>query len=569
MIGRGKGTAAAALAVACLLSPLGRGAAAASPAPDGRGHVFFSLALRMRPPDPGPAPARFEAVAVMAGLQGALPSPDASATPPPPKPKAKVGRAWIELGAFLAYSTASYWIRNGFPEDWQYHLTLDSQIPRFFWFEGWRFDSNMFRVNWTHTMAGGIYYQLARTNNLSWASSWLICIAVSTYWEGFTEWREVISLNDQMLTGVSSYAIGESWYQLGYFLGNQPSTAVKVVAWFVDPPLMFNRWLDRKDPATRYYVPPGWRDFRLFAGARNLSSSGQASQTAAYIGLHTQILGLPEYGTPGDIDEAVKDTYFSEIGGDYSIRDGHADETNFTLGAAALGHFRQKINDAREGYSLTIGMGSSFEYFKKKPVDYYDSPGVPYDFENPGSNLELDRPRNFTDKLAILHVAGPRLDWTIFRHGLRLRTVAGAYFDFGLINSLALNAYSELHHTPSDDTIEGMKSTVLYYGYYYGFGGTLSLSSRLEWGNFRAQGLASFGAWGSADFRDRFPEHVTNNAHLDDSRTRGLLGAGWKLPWAPLELFANIEGFWRYGHLAEVSTRYLEKKAYLGLAFIF
>lgn len=567
MKSRGKGTAAVALAAACLLFSLDRGAAAASPAERSVDRVAFSLALR----DAGPAPAAScaEAAIVPAGPRQAKPGAVSPVSAPAQKPKAHLGRAWLELGAFLAYSTASYWIRNGFPEDWQYHLTLDSQIPRFFWLEGWRFDSNMFRVNWTHTMAGGIYYQFARTNNLSWVSSWLICIAVSTYWEGFTEWREVISLNDQMLTGVSSYAIGESWYQLGYFLGNQPSTAVKVVAWFVDPPLMINRWLDRKDPATRYYVPPGWRDFRLFAGARNLSSSGQASQTAAYIGLHTQIIGLADYGKPGEFDERVNDTYFSEISGDYSIRNGHADETNFTLGAAALGHFRQEINDAREGYSLTIGMGSSFEYFKKKPVDYYDSPGVPYDFENPGSNLELDQPRNFTDKLAILHVAGPRLDWTIFRHGLRLRTVAGAYFDFGLINSLALNAYSELHHTPSDDTIEGMKSTVLYYGYYYGFGGTLSLSSRLEWGNFRAQGLASFGAWGSADFRDRFPEHVTNNAHLNDSRTRGLFGVGWRMPWAPLELFANIEGFWRYGHLAEVSSRYLEKKAYFGMAFIF
>jgi hypothetical protein len=569
MTKRGTGAAAAALAAVGLLSPLVFGAAGDARDTKPGDRVPFSLALRAAPPDPGPAPPRFNAAAVLAGPRQAKPEAVSPVSGPPQKPKAHVGRAWLELGAFLAYSTASYWIRNGFPEDWQYHLTLDSQIPRFFWFEGWRFDSNMFRVNWTHTMAGGIYYQFARTNNLSWASSWLISIAVSTYWEGFTEWREVISLNDQMLTGVSSYAIGESWYQLGYFLGNHPSTAVKVLAWFFNPPLMFNRWLDRKDPATRSYVPPGWRDFRLFAGARNLSSSGQASQTAAYIGLHTQIIELADYGKPGEFDEGVKDTYFSEIGGDYSIRNGHADETSFTLGAAALGHFRQKINDAREGYSLTIGMGSSFEYFKKKPVDYYDSPGVPYDFENPGSNLELDQPRNFTDKLAILHVAGPRLDWTIFRHGLRLRTVAGAYFDFGLINSLALNAYSELHHTPSDDTIEGMKSTVLYYGYYYGFGGTLSVNSRLEWGNFRVQGLASFGAWGSADFRDRFPEHVTNNAHLNDSRTRGLLGVGWKLPGVPLELFADIEGFWRYGHLAEVSTRYFEKKAYTGLAFIF
>ena len=567
MKGLQKGTAAATLAALCLMSPLGLGTAGASPAPKPEDRVPFSLALRATPPDPRPAPGRFDAAAVLAGLREGKGETGTPASAP--KPKKKTGRAWIELGAFLTYSTISYWTRAAFPEDWQYQLTLDDQIPRIFFFEGWRFDSNNFKLNWTHVMAGGIYYQFARTNNMSWASSWLIAIAVSTYWESIVEWREVISLNDQMMTGVGAYASGEPWYQIGYFLGNHPSTAVKALAWLVNPPLMFNRWLDRKDPATRIYTPPGWRDFRIFAGARALSTAGQASETAAYLGIHTQILGLPEYGKPGDIHESVKDTYFSEISGDYSIRNGHADETNFSLGAAALGHFRQKIDDSFEGYSLTVGLGSSFEYFKKRPVDYYDSPGVPVDPVDRGGDLQLDQPRNFTDKLAVLHIAGPRLDWTVFRRGLRLRTVAGVYLDFGLINSLALNPYSELHHTPPDDTIVGLKTTVVYFGYYYAFGGTFSLSSRLEWGNFRARGLINIGAWGSADFRDRFPEEVTNNAHLNDSRTRCLLGAGWKVPGAPLEFFASFEGFWRYGRLEDVQVHRLEKKAYAGLVFTF
>ena len=105
-----------------------------------------------------------------------------------------------------------------------------------------------------------------------------------------------------------------------------------------------------------------------------------------------------------------------------------------------------------------------------------------------------------------MHLAGPVLDWTVFRPGLRLRTVAEAYFDFGLINSYALNAYSELHHTIPDDTIEGMKTTIMYYGYYYAFGGTLSGQTNLEWGNFRAQALASFGAWSSVDGLRQVPE---------------------------------------------------------------
>jgi len=159
------------------------------------------------------------------------------------------------------------------------------------------------------------------------------------------------------------------------------------------------------------------------------------------------------------------------------------------------------------------------------------------------------------------------LDWTIFRRGWRLRTIATASVDFGLINSLALNAYSELHHTLPDDTIKGMKETLVYYGYYYGFGGTFSGESELEWGGFRARALASFGAWGSADFRHRYPGQITNDAHGGDNRLRALVQAGWKLPHLPLTVFARYEGIHRWGRLAGVTVTNMENRTFAGLEF--
>jgi hypothetical protein len=126
-----------------------------------------------------------------------------------------------------------------------------------------------------------------------------------------------------------------------------------------------------------------------------------------------------------------------------------------------------------------------------------------------------------------------------------------------------LGEYSRLHD------IVGLKTIVFYYGYYYGFGGTLSASARLDWKGFAVHGLAGFSAWGSADALDRFQDEVTNNAHLADSRVRYLAGAAWKVPGAPFELFVEIEGVRRRGRLAEVSAHGLEKKAYAGVAFSF
>jgi hypothetical protein len=476
------------------------------------------------------------------------------------KPKKRTLRAWLELGAFLTYTTTSYWVRAAFPEDWQFQLNFGVQLQRILGLQGWRFDSNVFKLNWTHALAGGIYYEFARANHLSWLSSWMMGIISSTYWEAVVEWKEVISINDQIMTGIGSYATGEPWYQLGRYLSYQPGVVYQALS-FLNPLVKINRWLDRHDPADKTDAPQGWHDFTLFAGARQLGRSGEDTQTATYFGFRTQLGALPEYGKPGEVEESVKDTYFSEIALDYAVRDGHADETRFLTKAVTLGIVRQNINESLEGYSLTLGIGSSFEYFKKRPLAPYDS--NPVSVKTGWDPLLLDEPRDFTDKLAILNVVGPVLDWTIFRRGLKIRTVLEAYVNFSLVNAYALNAYSVSHD------IVGMKTTVFYYGYYYAYGGTLSGNTELQWGSFRARAMAGFNAWGSFDGLDRFQADVTNNAHLSDTRARYLLGVGWKIPRAPLEVFLNFEGVRRWGRIQEVCYQDLEKKTYAGLQFSF
>jgi hypothetical protein len=532
------------------------------------GFCLVSLGQASPAVDPGasdPArPVRFDlsAGADAASGRGLFSLAEAAAASAPKKHPA---RAWIEMGVLLAYSTASYWHRNAFPEDWQFQLKFHDQFDRFVLLKGWRFDSNNFKLNWSHTLAGGLYYQFARANNLSWSRSWLMAIAASTYWESFVEWREVISLNDQITTGLGAYSTGEPWYQTGRYLAHQPGFLYQVLS-FLNPIVKFNEWLDRKKPGAKAYTQPGWHDFSLFLGARSLARSGQSAETGVYFGFRTDLLLPPDYGQPGQVRRTLKDTYFSGLSLDYTVRDGHADETNFYTSVMALGSFRQKIDAGGRGYSLIFGLGTSFEYFKKRPLEPYDASPVPV---KQGIDLHFEIPRNFTDKLAFVHLAGPVLDWMVFRPGLRLRTEAAAYFDFGLVNSLALNAYSELHHTPPDDTIEGMKTTVMYYGYYYAFGGTLSGSAHLEWGNFRAQTLASFGAWSSVDGLDRFGSEVTNNAHLDDNRSRYLVGAGWKVPRAPFELFVRYEAIHRWGRVLEARAHSLERRLFAGLEFAF
>jgi hypothetical protein len=563
MSGRNR-TAATALLAGLWLVFLG-GFSAASDSGSSARERSFPFSLSPRAPAAG-AGAASDSVSFSLAAPAVREAPEASDGKASTRaPQKRPGRAWIELGAFTTYSTISYWTRAAFPEDWQFQLNLHDQFNRVFLLEGWRFDSNNFKLNWTHSLAGGVYYQFGRANNLSWIDSWLMALAASTYWEAVVEWKEVISLNDQITTALGAFSTGEPWYQIGHYLAHQSGVLSQALS-FLNPAVKFNHWLDRKRPGARDYAQPGWHDFALFLGGRRLARAGQPAETGLYFGFHARLLGLPEYGKPGDLRRTLKDTYFSGISLDYTARNGHADETNFSTGAVTLGYFRQKIDSSFGGYSLTFGLGSSFEYFKKRPFDIYDSEPVPV---KQGYDLHFERPRNFTDKLALVHLAGPVLDWTVFRPGLKLRTVTEAYFDFGLVNSYALNAYSELHHTPPDDTIEGMKTTVSYYGYYYAFGGTLSGQTNLEWGSFRAQARASFGAWRSVDGLDRFQNEITNNAHLDDNRCRYLLGAGWKLPRIPLELYVKYEGIHRWGRVLEARAQSLEKRFFAGVEFLF
>jgi hypothetical protein len=561
-----KRSAAGLLAVLSLflgLTPYISGA----PRPAGSGNPLnppFSLALEAR--DRGPELSFGTGLVSRSLATAPLATAPVSSGDAILQPRPRKGRAWLELAGFQGFSIASYWIRykTHFLEDWQFKMTFDSQVKRILLLQGWRFDSNNFKLNWTHSLAGSIYYQFSRTNHASWLYSWMMSVVGSTIWE-CSEWKEVVSLNDQIMTGLGSFAIGEPWYQVGHYLAHQSGFLWQALS-FMNPFLKINHWLDRKDPRVRNYVPPGWHDFGLAAGVRNLSMAGRPAETAVYFEVHARLTGLPEYGKAGDVRRTFRDTSLSSMSLDYSARNGTADETRFSSSAVPWGSFRQKIDDNLEGYSLIVGLGSSFEYFKKRSFDYYDLNPVPV---NMGIDLHLEVPRNFTDKLAIVHLAGPVVDWTVFRRGWKLRSVASASFDFGLINAYALNGYSQLHHTPPSDTIDGMKTTVLYYGYYYGFGGTLSGRTDLDWGAFRGHALASFGAWGSADSLDRFQVRVTNNAHLSDSRFRYLFGAGWKVPRVPVEVFVTYEGVERRGRLLEARAGTLEKRLFAGLEFSF
>ena len=492
-------------------------------------------------------------------------SPDGSG-PAAPRPK-KWRRFLVQEGIMAVYSTIKYWSEyHTWIEDWQFELTFADQYKRFLTTEAITFDSNAYATNWTHVLGGALYYQMARSNYLTWAESVLASFTCSAIYEYVSEWREVISINDMTLTTFGGYSLGETWFQVGDYLHHRRSPILKALG-FINPVNELNQWLDRKNPASRVYPEPGRAAMAISVGGWHSAETGRPSYSAARVEVETELVRIPEYGRTGTFKKLLRDTSLSELAAGVTLKErrpedgnvggGLAEEVDVTARVVGLSWYSQSIDELGRGSAFSIGLGSALTYLRKRPI-LYDARGARVHIEPPPAT-----PTDFRDKMTVTHMFGPVVDWTLFGRGVRVRAVADAYADFALMNAFAFNAYSESH------AIEGMKTTLCYYGYYYAYGGTASARVDVDWGNLGVRALVSGHAWGSWQGRDRFQDSVTNNARAADTRTRCFIRAGWRFGAVPLRVFAGIEGIHRWGRVGDVRASAGETRTFAGLSYLF
>ena len=479
----------------------------------------------------------------------------------------KTRRALVQMGILAVYATEEYWSNyHQWVEDWQFELTFADQYRRFLTTEAIRFDSNSFPTNFSHVLGGNLYYQMARTNYLTWEQSLLATFVNSTIYEYVSEWREVISVNDQFVTTFAGLSLGESWFQLSDYFHHSKPLVLKFLG-FMNPINEINQWLDRKNPASKAFLRPGWHDFVLSVGWRHSSETGRGAFDAGLVSLETQIIRTPEYGKQGTFKKVLRDTSLSELSAEVVLRqrpaadvqlaERLADEVDLYARVVGLAWYRQDIDALGRGSAFSIGLGSALTYLRKRPV-FYDSRGFRARFEPLPAT-----PTDFRDKMTVTHLLGPVVDWTRFGRRLKIRAVADAYVDFAMMNAFAFNAYSAVH------SIEGMKTTLNYYGYSYAYGASVSGRVDMDWGNLWLRGLVSGHVWSSWKGLDRFEADLTNNVNAHDSRTRFLLKAGWRLPSVPVRAFIALEGIHRWGRIGDVRDSSQETRTSAGLSYLF
>ncbi len=442
-------------------------------------------------------------------------------------------RAGLEILTILGVGTAEYYLpRGGFNSDSDFDVNIENLKDRFITMEAHRFDNNAWDTNTGHIPVGASYYLLARSNDLNILESFLYSTAASMTWEGLIEMREVVSINDNIMTPFSGLAIGEVAYQLGEFFQhsseNRPNQVLGVI---FGAPTVFNRWLDNnlpKPPANVDdfgFTTDVWHRFRLFAGGGSLGAELGASRGVADVGFDLELVNAEKYGKPGEASTFYHDSVFNQLAFRTLLGNGEILDYLFFAKTAFLGYYQQHVEKEEasgqlSGHSLFLGLGSAFEYYN-------------HIFAGPVNE----------DKFAVCDLLGPSLVADFYHHGLHLRAGLDAYPNFAMVMPFSTDLFKE-HHS-----VLGASNIFEDEGYYYALG--LTAAGRLEagYGPFGLEAAVRYHFFDSIEGLNRQPERAFNEFDLQDERLSMTLGLSYALPLSHAKIAFYLERLWRWSSI--------------------
>lgn len=474
-------------------------------------------------------------------------------------------RAFLECGLIVGVSQANYWRRYiNWIEDWQFEFNWEDQTSRLFTGEGWRFDSNAFFTNWGHALAGAVYYNAYRTNYMPWSRAMLYSALTSFYWELLVEWREVISINDNIVTVMAGFPIGETLFQTGSFLQTRKGWLARIAGGVINPLRAVNRWFDRRleFPAPQFST----HRFRIYAGRRSGKNlAGEPDQQFLELGLTADLTRVPGFGVPGALNEWRSDILSTHLGVNIVAGKDGIEEYEALARTMPWGWVNQNLVQGPDGgvrgHSLVAGIFTAFELYGQRPVWEYDTKNP---FFQPWLYDQIPLPTRFTDKYCAAHLFGPRIVWRYHGRGYTFTAAADASLDFSMVNALALTEYTR------ENSVEGMKSTLANYGYYYGLGLSTSIELELStrWG-LDVEAWARTWVQNSIEGVDRFADYIDDNMNIHDSRSRLGAALGYRIPGSPLQVRLVLENVTRRGRMSGVTSRQEDSRLSMHICYGF
>lgn len=460
-------------------------------------------------------------------------------------------QAGLELAAVFGASTFNYYLapKSNFP-DWEYDLK--SSLKARANFGAVRFDDNQFKTNVGHYYAGTVYYTIARSNGLDRMESLLYTFAASSAWEYIAEYREVVSINDQINTTLGGFILGETLHEIGrLFASGSDTLQNRMLRAAFGSPDTFNSWLAQKTSGATFDVsqtgfkPDVWGKAGVFYSQdTNTSNFSKNGKKAARMGFDAEVIDIPLFEETGHVRSLLTDTVFAsllwETGTNAETMDTFKLFAKTTLAAYYEKNLGRDAEGKLSGYNLFVG------------------PSMALDIDDTNSSIGNSHTPK-ADFHGIAHILGGTIDLTAYTKGYRIRAILDVYGDFAMMRSYAFDNYEKSHD------VSHVPNVTREHDYYYGLGHTASLGLVVNKGAYEVGAKVTDIRTSALNARTRFAAD-TDHISQKDSRLQADAWVAYQLNDS-VKVKVGVEKNYRSGTIGDTNLTGNDIRKYATLIY--
>ncbi|QYJ83558.1 DUF3943 domain-containing protein [Shewanella aegiceratis] len=404
--------------------------------------------------------------------------------------------ATLEISTVLVLGELLYKTGSQAMED-DFDYEIDGNAAEFFYDRlttgaSWKYDDNDIGMNWGHAYAGALYYQAFRNHGFNYYESTLGTFAASTIWEVFAEYKEVVSINDQIVTTWGGAVLGESLFQFSEMLAAKEGWLPTGLSYLFNPSRTLRGGGGYPSP-NRFDRSQTQDSFSVYTGVRYASKDkAEVSSTMAMLGMRVAIDSREgKYdtlsGTPSRV-EMMMETAVSQEG---------VEEWQMATQLLLASYGRK-----HKGGGLASDWSHSF----------YVGPSTGMEYTSLG--LEQDE-----DFYAVVNLLGLSMGANWSNQDISIDLRGDLFGDFAMVKPFATKDYLS-----QGRYFWGTKSVLWEGEYGYAWGHTFNLSLEASYRNLLLGMKLKSQRWSSINDKEneRAPQWNPNNSDLDfdDARDR-------------------------------------------------